>query len=81
MDTLVVPGYSHISDWLAYATAVASGIPYLLRDDSKADQGGVHGAKMMAKRTLIRPLVPSAGACLAIGEENSESYRLYGRET
>jgi glycosyltransferase involved in cell wall biosynthesis len=33
---------------------------------------------MMAKRTLIRPLVRNAGACLAIGEENSEFYRLYG---
>jgi glycosyltransferase involved in cell wall biosynthesis len=80
VDALLVHGYSNISHWLAYATAVGSGIPYLLRGESRPDQGGVHGAKMMVKRRLIQPLVRNAGACLAIGEENREFYSSYGAE-
>jgi glycosyltransferase involved in cell wall biosynthesis len=80
LDSLLVHGYSNISHWLAYATAVGSGIPYLLRGDSQPDQGGVHGAKLMAKRRLIQPLVRNAGACLAIGEENREFYSSYGAQ-
>jgi len=78
VDALLVLGYSGISHWLAYATAVGSGIPYLLRGESRPDQGGMHVAKKMAKRRLIQPLVRNASACLAIGRENSEFYRLYG---
>jgi glycosyltransferase involved in cell wall biosynthesis len=81
IDALLVHGYSNISHWLAYATAVGSGIPYLLRGDSRPEGGGVHGAKMTAKRTLILPLVRNAGACLAIGEENREFYRSYGAQS
>jgi glycosyltransferase involved in cell wall biosynthesis len=77
IDVLLVHGYSHISHWLAYATAVCSGIPYLLRGDSRPDQRSVRGAKTMAKRALIRPLVRNAGACLAIGEENRKFYSSY----
>jgi glycosyltransferase involved in cell wall biosynthesis len=78
VDALLVHGYSHISHWLAYATAVYSGTPYLLRGESRPDQGVVHGAKMMAKRALIQPLVRHAGACLAVGEENRKFYSSYG---
>jgi glycosyltransferase involved in cell wall biosynthesis len=80
VDALLVHGYSNISHWLAYATAVGSGIPYLLRGESRPDQGGVHDAKMMAKRRLIQPLVRNAGACLAIGEENREFHSSYGAQ-
>src|SRR5664280_3892135 len=80
VDALLVHGYSNISHWLAYATAGGSGIPYLLRGESRPDQGGVHGAKMMVKRRLIQPLVRNAGACLAIGEENREFYSPYGAQ-
>jgi len=33
---------------------------------------------MFAKRALLHPLVQNAGACLAIGEANSQFYRSYG---
>ena len=78
VDALLVHGYSHISHWLAYATAVRSGIPYLLRGESRPDQRVVYGAKMMTKRAMIRPLVRNAGACLSIGEENRKFYSSYG---
>jgi glycosyltransferase involved in cell wall biosynthesis len=78
IDALLVHGYSHISHWLAYTTAVGSKIPYLLRGESRPDQRSARGVKMMAKRALIQPLVRNAGACLAIGEENRKFYSSYG---
>jgi glycosyltransferase involved in cell wall biosynthesis len=80
VDALLVHGYNTISHWLAYATAVGSRIPYLLRGESRLDQGSARGPKMMAKRTLIRPLVRNASACLAIGAENLRFYRSYGAQ-
>jgi len=78
VDALLVHGYSNISHWLAYTTAVGSGIPYLLRGESRPDQKGMHRAKKLAKRGLLRPLVRNAGACLAIGSENRAFYLEYG---
>ena len=78
VDSLLVHGYSCISHWLAYATAVCSHIPYLLRGESRPDRTDRHSAKLIVKRALIRPLVRRAGACLAIGAENRQFYRSYG---
>ncbi|HUZ51249.1 MAG TPA: glycosyltransferase [Streptosporangiaceae bacterium] len=81
IDVVLVHGYSKISHWLAYATAVGSGIPYLLRGESRSDHGRTHTAKMVAKSTLMRSLVRHAGACLAIGAANHEFYRSYGAQS
>jgi glycosyltransferase involved in cell wall biosynthesis len=78
VDALLVHGYSHISHWLAYTTAICSKVPYLLRGESRPDQRRVHTVKMMAKHALISPLVRKAGACLAIGEQNRKFYSSYG---
>jgi glycosyltransferase involved in cell wall biosynthesis len=78
VDVILVHGYSHVSHWLAYATAVCSGIPYLLRGESRPDQKSMHSVKRMAKRALVQPLVRNASACLAIGEENHRFYSSYG---
>jgi len=81
VDALLVHGYSHISHWLAYATAIGSAIPYLLRGESRPDQRGVRGPRLLVKRQLVRPLVRNASACLAIGEENRKFYRSYGAQS
>jgi glycosyltransferase involved in cell wall biosynthesis len=78
IDALPVHGYNYISHWLAYATAVCSHIPYLLRNDSQPDRTDRHSAKRMVKRGLIRPLVRGAAACLVTGADNSQFYRSYG---
>jgi len=80
VDALLVHGYSHISHWLAYATSVYSKVPYFLRGDSQPDVGRVRGAKMIAKRALMQPLVRNASACLAIGKKNRDFYRSYGAQ-
>ena len=81
VDAVLVHGYSNVSHWLAFATAVGLRIPYLLRGESRADRKGIHGARMMAKRALIQPLVRNAGACLAIGARNRDFYKSYGAQS
>jgi glycosyltransferase involved in cell wall biosynthesis len=78
IDVLLVHGYSNISHWMAYATASASRIPYMLRGDSQPDKTVARGPRMATKRALIGPLVRNASACLAIGSENSDFYESYG---
>jgi len=78
LDALLVHGYSNISHWLAYAAALGSGLPYLLRGESGSDQERLCGAKLVAKRLVIQRLVRNAGACLAIGEQNCGFYSSYG---
>jgi glycosyltransferase involved in cell wall biosynthesis len=80
VDALLVHGYSNISHWLAYATALSSGIPYLMRGESRPDPDVTWRPKTMVKRALVQPLVRNASACLAIGEENHKFYRSYGAQ-
>lgn len=78
IDAILIHGYSNVSHWLAYATAHLSGIPYMLRGESRPDEGRKPSIKRMAKRSLLRPLVKNAAACLAIGQENRTFYMSYG---
>lgn len=78
IDALLVHGYSNISHWLAYATAVTSKIPYLLRGESRPR--AAHGMKSLAKRTMLGALVRNADACLAIGRDNGRFYTSYGAQ-
>jgi glycosyltransferase involved in cell wall biosynthesis len=78
VDAVLVHGYNLLSHWLAYATAVGTGVPYLVRCESRLDMGITRGAKAAAKHALIRPLVRHAGGCLAIGSRNRAFYQGYG---
>ena len=78
VGALLVHGYSRISHWPAYATAVCSHIPYFSRSESRPDRMDRNNAKIIVKRALIRPLVLRAGACLAIGAENFQFYSTCG---
>jgi len=80
LDAILVHGYSNLSHWLAYMTAAATGLPYLLRGESIPDREGMRRSKLAVKRALIGTLVRSAAACLAIGEENRKFYRSYGAD-
>jgi glycosyltransferase involved in cell wall biosynthesis len=78
VDALLVHGYSNISHWLAFATAASCKIPYLLRGESRPDEGGGYIARRIFKRAVVKPLVRNAAACLAIGDENRRFYISYG---
>ncbi len=86
LDVILVNGWSSLSHWLAYITAVFCGIPYMLRGEShpngKSAPNGesVSIYKRAARRALIRPLVRHADACLAIGKLNRDFYISCGAE-
>lgn len=78
-DALLVHGYGHLSEWLAYFLASAHHIPYLLRGESRLRvQGPVTRTRRLAKSALVGTLVRRAGACLTIGEENRQFYLCFG---
>lgn len=80
-DAVLVHGYATVSMWLALATARLSGIPFILRGESRADTDvRLPAWKAIAKRALIGRLVKTAAACAAIGKRNSEFYLQYGAE-
>jgi glycosyltransferase involved in cell wall biosynthesis len=81
LDAVLVHGYSNVSHWIAYMAAMGLRTPYLLRGDSRPDQGSLHGPRHMAKLALIQPLVRNAAACLAIGEKNHMFYTAYGAKS
>jgi len=78
LDVLLVHGYSYVSAWIAFGTAFASRLPYLLRGESRPDAGGHAAATVAVKRLILRPLVRHAGACLAVGQQNRQFYLDYG---
>ena len=78
VDALLVHGYSNVSAWLAFGTAIASGMPYLLRGEARPDPAHGRRGVLATKHALIRPLVRHARACLAIGTENRSFYLSYG---
>jgi len=78
LDALLVHGWHNVSTWLAYATAMAGRIPYLLRGEARPDPHDLPPVKGAFKHALLRPLVRHAAACLAIGSENRKFYTAYG---
>lgn len=80
VDAILVHGYNTISHWLAYCAAIYSRVPYLLRGESRPDGESKYHPKLMVKRSVLRPLIQNAAACLAIGEENRNFYRSYGAQ-
>lgn len=78
-DAVLVHGYNHLSHWLAFLTARARHLPYLLRGESRVDADEASSwLRQRTKQALLRPLIESAGACLAIGELNRRFYRSFG---
>jgi glycosyltransferase involved in cell wall biosynthesis len=76
-DALIVHGYAHVTEWLAFWGARRSGTPVLLRGESNrlgSRPLWVTAAKRMALSGLLRRI---QGA-LAIGTLNHEFYRAYG---
>lgn len=78
-DAVLVQGYAQASAWLAYAAALASDLPLLLRGetpDVALDERT--GPRWAVKRTLLGGLVSRARGCLAIGLRNGAFYLSLG---
>ncbi len=82
-DALIVHGYNHATEWLAFAGAWASRTPLLLRGESTLHQETTRRGRrplwvVIAKRILAAVLLRRLAGALAIGSLNREFYRAYG---
>jgi len=75
-DALIVHGWAHFTNWLAFITASRLGVPILLRGESNGlrEPGGIKGA---VKRCVLGWLFRRTAGFLAIGSLNREFYRRY----
>jgi len=77
-DALIVHGYAHATEWLAFVGARLSRTPILLRGESTL-LGRRRRWVKSAKRLLLGGiLLPHVQGVLAIGTLNREFYRAYG---
>lgn len=76
VDVVLVHGWAHVSEWLAFVLASARRIPYMLRGEARP-QSDDHAVRL-AKQALLRPLVRHAATCLPIGSLNRQFYLSYG---
>jgi glycosyltransferase involved in cell wall biosynthesis len=76
-DALIVHGYAHVTEWLAFLGARRSGTPILLRGESTL-LGRRPPAVAAAKRLTLGALLPRIHGALAIGTLNREFYLAYG---
>lgn len=74
---LVVHGWAHVTNWLAFATASAIGLPFFIRGESNglSERGGV---KDLVRQALLRQLFRRAAGVLAIGTLNRRFYERHG---
>lgn len=78
-DAVLVQGYAQASLWLAYATALADGLPLLLRGETPDPPPEARqGARWLARRAVLGTLVRRSRACLAIGLRNGAYYASMG---
>jgi glycosyltransferase involved in cell wall biosynthesis len=78
-DVILVHGWGHLSHWLAYAGALGSRIPYMVRGEARLDTSRIpEGARQWCRRTILRQLLKRSAACLAIGSGNQHFYEAYG---
>ncbi|HWQ52579.1 MAG TPA: glycosyltransferase family 4 protein [Bryobacteraceae bacterium] len=76
-DAVWVHGWSHATDWIAFAGAFLGGTPVLLRGESNGLREP-HGLRGVAKRLILGRLLRSSACLLAAGTRNAAFYRSYG---
>jgi glycosyltransferase involved in cell wall biosynthesis len=76
-DALIVHGWAHATNWLAFLTARALGLPLLLRGESNGLREP-RGWRRPVKGLALRWLFGGTAAFLAIGSLNREFYRRHG---
>lgn len=76
-DALLVHGYAHATNWLAFAAARPRGIPVLLRGEL-SPMRPTSGVRRAVRSVVLRQLFRRVSAFLTIGTYNAESYRSLG---
>jgi glycosyltransferase involved in cell wall biosynthesis len=76
-DALWVHGYAQASNWIAFATAAALRLPFLIRGDSQLlVQSGLRSRSL--RQLVLGSLSRAARALLYIGEQNRHFYEAFG---
>jgi glycosyltransferase involved in cell wall biosynthesis len=75
-DAVIVHGYAHATEWLAFLGTSLSGTPLLLRGES-THLGKRRWARAV-KRLVLGPALRRMAGVLAIGSLNRAFYRAYG---
>jgi glycosyltransferase involved in cell wall biosynthesis len=76
-DALWVHGYAQASNWIAFTTAAALRLPFLIRGDSQLlVQSGLRSRSL--RRLLLGSLFRAARGLLYIGEQNRRFYEAFG---
>jgi glycosyltransferase involved in cell wall biosynthesis len=76
-DALIVHGYAHCTEWLAFLGALATRTPVFLRGESTL-LGRRLPWRALGRRALLRALLRRISGALAIGTLNREFYRAHG---
>ncbi|SIO55305.1 Glycosyltransferase involved in cell wall bisynthesis [Singulisphaera sp. GP187] len=76
-DALVVHGWALATNWLAFRSSRALGLPVFLRGESNGLSEPT-GLRRLVKRTLLTRLFRSTAGFMAIGSLNRRFYRDYG---
>lgn len=79
IDGVVVQGYAHISDWIAFASVATTDARLLLRGETLEPSAPAAVSRhWRLKRRLLAPVIRRTDACLAIGHRNAAFYRCVG---
>jgi len=76
-DAVLVHGYAHFTNWLAFLATQFKGTPLLLRGESQLLNPRPPAVRM-AKNLILRPLLRRVSACLYIGSHNRDYWMHYG---
>lgn len=76
-DAVLIHGYAHLTDWIAFAACKCAGTPILLHGESHL-LNPRSWIRRLAKQMLLRPLFSLAHRCLYIGTHNQVYYQHYG---
>lgn len=77
-DAVLIYGWNSLTNWLAFAAAIVTGTPVLIRGESPLNQELLKGRlKLSVKKLVLRWLFKRIKAFLYIGEENRKFYLYY----
>jgi glycosyltransferase involved in cell wall biosynthesis len=78
-DFLFVHGWSYFSAWLAFAAAVISRLPFVVRGESPLNQELCKSRwRRPIKKIIFGFIFRSMKSAMAIGSQNAQFYRYYG---
>ena len=76
-DAVWIHGWAVLTNWIAWASAVACRVPVLLRGEANGLNEPT-GLKGVVKRTVLKAFFNQVSCYLAIGTNNANFYRSYG---